>query len=132
MFRKAFSAGCFLLAALPACGDSPTDPGGGDKTVVTSVSISPSQATLMPGETKQFSALVQGQGNFSKEVRWWARLGSITTSGVYTAPLNLTESATDTVKAFSVADDTKLGMATVRVVIPPPPPPPPPDYPSSQ
>src|SRR5215469_219906 len=50
-----------------------------------SITLAPSTATVAPGETVQFSAAVT---NTSKtEVGWSASAGSISASGLFTAPL---------------------------------------------
>ncbi len=75
-----------------------------------SVAISPTTATLSPGGTKQFTASVTGTTNTS--VTWTATGGTVSTSGLYTAP---STTGTYTVKATSVADTTKSASATVTV-----------------
>jgi hypothetical protein len=78
--------------------------------VAVSVSISPSSASLTTGGTQQFSATVNGSSNTA--VNWSATGGTISTSGLYTAP---TTAGTYTVTARSVADSTKSASATVTV-----------------
>jgi hypothetical protein len=79
--------------------------------LVTSVTISPNAASSTTGGTLQFTATVQG-GASDKSVRWNAALGSITSSGSYTAP---SQAGTDTVTAISNADSSKSSSATVNV-----------------
>jgi hypothetical protein len=83
---------------------------------VTSVTISPAATSATTsGGTLQFTATVQGTVT-DKSVTWKASLGSITASGLYTAP---SKAGSDTVTATSNADSTKSGSATVTVTAAP-------------
>jgi hypothetical protein len=75
-----------------------------------SISVSPATANVPVGGRQQFSALVSGTSNTA--VTWSASGGTITTSGMYTAP---TRAGTYTVKATSVAAPTWSGLASVAV-----------------
>jgi Glycosyl hydrolase family 79 C-terminal beta domain len=94
-------------AAVVITAPSVTDSGG----VVTSVTISPPSASSATTGTLPFSATVQGTGQ-NKGVTWKASLGSISSSGVFTAP---TTSASVTVTATSNADPTQSASAIVAV-----------------
>ncbi len=83
---------------------------------VTSVTVSPATASATTGGAVQFSATVQGTTT-NTAVTWTAALGTINSSGAYTAP---TKAGTDTVTATSTADTTKSGSATVTVTAPAP------------
>ena len=64
----------------------------GSSTPTISVSISPTSATIPSGGTKQFTASVTGTTNTA--VTWSASVGTVSTSGFYTAPtvsVNATE-----------------------------------------
>jgi hypothetical protein len=95
---------------------------------ITSVSVLPASATLVTGQTQQFSAQVAGTGNFSMAVTWKVNdisggsssVGMITSAGLYTAPAAVPNPAIVTVKAVSVQDPTKSGAANVTVNPPPP------------
>jgi hypothetical protein len=78
---------------------------------VTSVTVTPSAASAPVGKTIQFAASVQGSAS-DKSVTWKALLGTITPSGLYTAPLN---AGTDTVTAVSNADPTESGSSTISI-----------------
>jgi uncharacterized protein YjdB len=84
---------------------------------VTSVSVSPSTASVQKGNTQNFSATVSGTNSPSQSVTWSVSGGSassIDASGVLTVGAG--ETATSlTVKATSVADNSKNGTATVSV-----------------
>jgi hypothetical protein len=82
---------------------------------VTSVTISPASAKSVTGGTLPFTASVQGSTS-NKSVSWSASLGSITSSGLYTAPAS---AGTATVTATSVADTTKSASAVVTVTAAP-------------
>ena len=84
----------------------------GASSTVTSVAVSPASATLAFGATQQFSASVTGTNSPSQQVTWSATHGSITASGLYTAPASGT---TDTVTATSVADTSMNGTATITL-----------------
>jgi pectate lyase len=84
---------------------------------VASVAVTPIAATPAPGARVQFTAAVQGTTT-NDAVTWTASMGTITTTGVYTAPA---QPSTGTVTATSVADPTKSASAVVRVAASPTP-----------
>lgn len=85
------------------------------------VSVSPTSSNLQTGATQQFNASVTGTTNTA--VAWLVNgvqggsstVGTITTSGLYTAPSSLASSTAFTVTARSVADTTKSANASVTV-----------------
>jgi hypothetical protein len=81
-------------------------------SVPIGVSVSPSSVVLQSGHTKQFTSSVTGTSNTA--VTWSAVLGSITSSGVYTAP-TVASQTQDTVSAVSVADSTKYASVSVTI-----------------
>ncbi len=91
--------------------------GGSSETV----SISPQSVSLSAGQQQQFTATVTATSN--QTVTWSissvtpanAASGSISTTGLYTAPATITP-AQVTVKATS-ADGTASGIATVNLII---------------
>jgi beta-glucanase (GH16 family) len=74
------------------------------------VTISPKSASLVTGETQQFTATVTGTSD--PGVNWSATGGSISSTGFYTAPSSAGMYA---VTATSTADPTKSATATVSV-----------------
>ena len=76
--------------------------------------MSPSSTALQSGGSKQFTSTVTGTSNTA--VTWTAALGSISSSGVYTAP-TLNDQVEDTVSAISVVDSTKYASASVTVTV---------------
>jgi len=80
---------------------------------VVSVTISPSSTSILTSGTQQFTATVSGSSNTA--VTWSATGGSVSSSGLYTAP---NTAGSFTVKATSVADNTKSASATIAVSAP--------------
>lgn len=89
-----------------------------------SISVSPTSATVAPDQTQQFTAEVTGTTNTA--VTWAvdgtvggnANIGTISTSGLYTAP---SATGTHTITATSAADTAESAHATVTVGSAPPP-----------
>ena len=75
-----------------------------------SVSVNPGSTTVQMQGSVQFTASVSGSTNTA--VTWTAGLGSISASGLYTAP---SSSGTDTIIATSQADPTKAASASVTI-----------------
>ena len=87
--------------------------GGVSSSVSVSVSVSPQTAYLQPAEQTQFTAAVSGTTNTA--VTWKTSGGTVTSSGLYTAP---SSNGTYTVTATSAADSTKSASATITVTQP--------------
>jgi hypothetical protein len=94
-------------------------------TTTVAVTISPTSASVAGGATQPFTATVTGSTNTA--VTWQvngepggdAIIGTISTTGVYTAPQTLPNPASVTVFAVSQADTTKNAQATVTLTAPP-------------
>jgi predicted P-loop ATPase/GTPase len=85
------------------------------------VSISPTSSTLYAGQSQQFSASVANTSNTA--VNWSispAGTGSVSASGLYTAPTSITKQQLVTVTATSQANSTKSASANVTVNVPAP------------
>jgi serine protease len=87
------------------------------------VTVSPSAASVTSGGgTQTFTATVQNTSNTS--VTWQvggvtggnATVGTISTSGLYTAPATVPSPSTVTVTAISNADNTRSGSAQVTII----------------
>ena len=80
------------------------------------VRIAPATASLGAGESQQFLAEVTNTANTA--VRWsvFPSLGTISTTGLYTAPVSFLGTQTVTVSAISVADGTKIGEALITLI----------------
>src|SRR5580704_14970469 len=100
-------SGC--AGAASAAKPASVAPSGG--SAVTSVTITPSSVSTTTGGTLRFSATVPGTAT-SETVTWTAALGSINSSGAYTAPAN---AGIDKVTATSNVDSSKFASATVTV-----------------
>lgn len=111
-----------LVLGLISCGGGG---GGGDSAPPTppiTVSVSPGSATVPAGATQQFTATVQNTSNTG--VTWQVNaisggdltVGTISTNGLYTAPLSPPETGMVTVTAVSQDDSTKSGSATATIV----------------
>ena len=100
-------------ATVAIAGSKGTTTGDGGTTTngVTAVIVSPSTAASATGGTLPFHATVEGSTT-NTNVTWTAQLGTISSTGEYTAP---SKSGTDVVTATSVADSTKSGVATVKI-----------------
>ncbi|MEP6833659.1 MAG: kelch repeat-containing protein [Gemmatimonas sp.] len=104
------------LVLLASCGGESKDPVTPASGIA--VTVSGPSTTITAGSTFQFSASVTGSTNTA--VTWSidhignTNTGTITGAGLYTAP-----SATGafTVRATSVADDSKSGTAVVAVIV---------------
>ncbi len=81
-------------------------------TVPITVAVAPGTTTVNPGGTQTFAATVKGTTNTA--VTWAASGGSISSSGVFTAP---NAAGTYTITAKSSADTTRTGTATVTVPV---------------
>lgn len=89
-------------------------------TSVVSVSVAPNSVTLGAGESSQLTATVTGTSNTA--VTWslfecsGPECGTITSSGLYTAPSPIPAELTVTITATSAADPTKFGAVTIRLM----------------
>ncbi|MBI3477802.1 MAG: beta-propeller fold lactonase family protein [Acidobacteria bacterium] len=112
---------------------SVADPTKSDSATVTvtsapviTVTIAPKTASVAVTATKQFTATVTGTANTA--VTWDvngtaggdATHGTISNTGLYTAPAAVPSPATVSVTATSVADNTKSDTATVTITSAPP------------
>jgi hypothetical protein len=86
--------------------------GSGTGTQNVAISVSPGNATVTSAQKHQFTASVSGTANSG--VTWSASSGSISASGLYTAPTVKSQAST-TVTATSVADPTKSASALVTL-----------------
>lgn len=94
---------------------------GSSNEGVTGVTVSPTSTSVAVGQTRQFTAVVQGGSN--PAVNWTVNglaggntsVGTITASGLYTAPASIPAPAAVTVAASAQADPAKLASASVTV-----------------
>ncbi|MHB8304324.1 MAG: alkaline phosphatase family protein [Acidobacteriaceae bacterium] len=102
-----------FLLTVTACGSG----NGGSQfypvsPTITSVVVACNPSTVGTNATSQCHATVQGTGSYSSTVTWSASGGTISSSGLFTAPAS---PGTVTVTATSTQDSTKSGDATVTV-----------------
>ena len=102
------------------CSSGPSASGGGNPTGIT-VSVFPTATSVVVGQTVPFSATVTGTTNTA--VNWEvagvaggnSTVGTISSSGLYTAPSVLPNPSSEVVTAVSQADATKMGTGRVQV-----------------
>jgi RHS repeat-associated protein len=82
------------------------------------VSVSPSTATLSASQSQQFTATVANSANTAVTWTISPSVGSISTSGLYTAPSSITVQQTVTVTATSQTDTSKTDTATITLTPP--------------
>jgi hypothetical protein len=75
---------------------------------ISPVTVTPASITLSAGQTQQFNA--------STSVTWAADVGSISASGLYTAPSSVNTPQTAIVTATSTSDPTMTGYAMINLV----------------
>ncbi len=88
----------------------------GPTPTVTSVVISPAAPSVLGGATQQFTAVVNGTNNPSQAVTWSKTgAGTLSASGLYTAPASTSSAQTATVTATSTFDGTKFDSEIVTI-----------------
>ena len=89
-------------------------------TIPVSVTVSPASATVYASGTQQFTDVVTGSTNSA--VKWTISpatgAGSVSASGLYTAPATITSQQTVIITATSQADTTKSASAPVLLMPP--------------
>ena len=83
-------------------------------STVTGVTVSCPATSLLLGASAGCAAKVTGTGSYSSGVTWSTSLGSISVTGVLTAPLSVLGTSI-TVKATSVQDPTRSGTAVISL-----------------
>ena len=111
------TAGTYTIKAVSAADPTKTASATASVSVapVVSVSVSPTSVAMPQKWQQQFAATVSGSSNTA--VTWSVKqgTGTITQSGLFTAPQAV---ETDVISAVSQADNTKSASATVTVVAP--------------
>ncbi|HXX46294.1 MAG TPA: IPT/TIG domain-containing protein [Candidatus Acidoferrales bacterium] len=108
-------------AGVTGTSGNPGNPGASPPPPSISVSVSPNPATVRVGATQSFSATVTDTSN--SNVTWQvngvaggsAATGTISSSGLYTAPAALPNPNSVTVQAVSAADSSASGSSTVTL-----------------
>jgi len=104
---------CAILLTEAACGSG----AGGNQpspnsSSISSVSVVCTPSAVVTNATSQCNAAVQGTGTYSSAVTWSASGGTISASGLITAPAS---PITVTVTGTSIQDTSRSGAATVTV-----------------
>lgn len=94
-----------------------SDSGQARQSTAVSVTVAPSSVSVQVATTRQFSATVNNSSD--QTVTWTASVGSISATGLYTAPATVPSPATVTVQARSQADTSAVGSAAVTITPPP-------------
>ena len=76
------------------------------------VTVSPATANIPSGASQQLTAVVHGSDN--KQIHWSANAGTISTSGLFTAP-SVTTAVSATVTATSVEGSAAKGSSTISI-----------------
>ena len=117
--KAAFSLLFFGVMWIAGCsGGTFTSTTQTSSPTITSVSATCVPTNIQQGQTSQCSVSVSGTGSYSPSVSWSAVSGTITSSGLYMAPLRVPAAGADTVKATSTLDATKFATATVAIAAP--------------
>jgi hypothetical protein len=90
---------------------------------IISVSVNPDNVNMPASQTQTFTPTVIGVGNFNPAVTWTvgpagitlSSYGSISGSGIYTPPNNLTMPTPVNITVTSVADPSKTATASVQI-----------------
>ena len=102
-----------LAVLIAGCGRAHYFTNTTNNAAEVSVTVTPGSAQLTGGETVQFTATVSNATN--RAVRWRVTgAGTISDSGLYTAPAVVGSETTAMVTATSIEDTTKSGRATVN------------------
>jgi mono/diheme cytochrome c family protein len=93
------------------------NPGGGGGKVA--LALNPLSVTLNVGTTEQFKATVSGSSDSGVMWKVVSGVGTLSSSGLFTAPASITSSPTTTViQATAHADTSKHQTATIAIVNP--------------
>ena len=80
--------------------------------------VAPANPTVNAGAQQQFTGAAVSGSSTDKTVTWSAVSGTITSGGLYTAPVTVPASGKDTVTAKSNADPSKSASTTVTISTP--------------
>ena len=115
MTRKSSLIAALAALLLAGCGGRSSPP------PVIAVKVSPASATVQPGSSVAFTATVTNSANTG--VNWQvnnlpggsAKVGTISSSGIYVAPATEPNPPTVNVQAVSQADPSKMARAVVTI-----------------
>jgi hypothetical protein len=123
----AFAGAVVLLASLAGCGGGSSNSSTGvtppPSSTITSISVSCALNTVPVAQTSQCTPKVQGTGGFNSAVTWSingvqggnSMIGTVSSTGLYTAPATVPAQYTVNITATSDQDGTKSAFASVVV-----------------
>jgi len=101
------------VISIAGCGGASFLPNSQTSTVAA-VSVACTPSSISTGGATQCQAVVTGSGAYSSDVMWTTDIGTISSSGLYTAPAtSASGSATATVTATSKQDKNKFGRGVL-------------------
>ena len=101
------------VISIAGCGGASFLPNSQTSTVAA-VSVACTPSSISTGGATQCQAVVTGSGAYSSDVMWTTDIGTISSSGLYTAPTtSASGSATATVTATSKQDKNKFGRGVL-------------------
>ena len=103
-------------ALLDGTGGSITSANGIVSMEAISVTVTPTGASLHGAQSLQFSATVAGSMNPSVTWTMTPMIGALSSTGLYTAPQNISGNQTVILTATSVADPTKSASVTITLL----------------
>ena len=126
LVRRLVILGIVSLVFLVGCGGYSSQSANDQSAPPTEVNVAPSSVTVSAGGVQQFTAIVSPSGAY-QAVNWsvsgtgctGAKCGTISSTGMYTAPATVPNPPTVTITATLVADSAKSGSATVTFDTPP-------------
>jgi uncharacterized protein YjdB len=86
-------------------------------TPAVNVTVSPASSTIQAGQTQQFTAAVTGSTNAAVTWSLQPQIGTISSTGLYTAPASLATATVVSVRATSVADPLRSATATINLTV---------------
>lgn len=102
-----------VFMMLAACGGGANSASsGGSSSSIASVTPACAPAAVATNATAQCTVAVKGSGSYSSAVAWSASSGTVSSSGVFTAPAT---AGSTTVTATSTQDPSKSGSTSVTV-----------------
>ena len=90
-------------------------PDGSGGTTSVGITLSPTTVTLSQSQTQSFTPTVTGTSNTSVLWTLSPSVGTVSSSGLYTAPASIATAQTITLTATSAADSTKSASASISL-----------------
>jgi len=87
----------------------------GQQSASVAVAVSPTSAQLSAGQVQQFTATVSGSANQAVTWSLSPSTGTLSSTGLYTAPSSIAAQTTVTIKAVSAADSSASATASITL-----------------